>query len=352
MAVTKQTYTLLSGWTATTFLDNLLKPALVDAGLMSDWYDSFNISNVNNQFRVMQLQYNTAKTYGTTYYYFWCNGSEFGVAIASGWNTTTHVPTGTQFIDYHLLPTNMSNANSSYSVTNLGRTSGGITNTTSVIIDRYTSQANTKQSWFVLNQGSTGRSKPFAFIHPNTTLNSWVDLDKGLLAGLYMTSADVANRVGLLSFRQQENIRRAFCTGTALRGFAETYWGSDKFHLCGFAPYSYVGLGSENNSPDGNTTYTKNNPYSGFVLPVGKSSVNPAYTSDYIPICTGLSWCQYASEALSSDFAVYMHYANNNIAFQDKFIVSAGVQEWEILDFANNSVVNDGASPMFLARVV
>jgi hypothetical protein len=47
-----------------------------------------------------------------------------------------------------------------------------------------------------------------------------------------------------------------------------------------------------------------------------------------------------------------MHYADNNITLLDTFVVSSGVEEWETVGYANNAFVNDGASPLFLARVV
>jgi hypothetical protein len=47
-----------------------------------------------------------------------------------------------------------------------------------------------------------------------------------------------------------------------------------------------------------------------------------------------------------------MHYADNSITFQDRFIVDPGVEEWEVLAWENNSTVVNGASAIFLARVV
>jgi hypothetical protein len=88
------------------------------------------------------------------------------------------------------------------------------------------------------------------------------------------------------------------------------------------------------------------------LLPIGFSSTNPAFTSDYVPICSGVPWSAFASTPLAADFGMYMHYANNNITLLDTFVVSSGVEEWETVTYENNGAVNDGASPVFLARVV
>lgn len=113
------------------------------------------------------------------------------------------------------------------------------------------------------------------------------------------------------------------------------------------AGYSVVGRGSGTDN-----RYIAGN-YANIYLPVGVSAANPAYTSNYSPIFTGLPYNFYiASSPMPNDFGVYFHYANNTMARGDKIIVSAGSEEWEILSVANNGTQTTGASACFLARVV
>lgn len=59
MAVTKQTYTLTSGWTAAGVRD-MFRSAFIDAGLMTNWHDSFTGIG-GAAIGVMEIAYNAAK---------------------------------------------------------------------------------------------------------------------------------------------------------------------------------------------------------------------------------------------------------------------------------------------------
>lgn len=350
MAVTKQVYTIANGWTATQLADNLFKAAFIDAGLMTNWFDSFELSN--RQWRVLEIAHDPTKTYGKTYYYFVFMTDQCGVSIASGWNTATRVPTGTEFVDYHRLVSQFTSA-----AVNNDDSQSSITfvfnpvNTSQALLTRYTSGVDSAQSWFTLEQGANV-SRPFCFLHPGTALHPWLDLDKGIISGFSNIIAQVSSNLGKVSFLQQENIRRALIYGSALRGTTAVD-GGGTFHRAELPSYSYCGIGRNSNQESSNFSSLKGSTLNGAVaLPVGSASANPSYASDYVPICSGLPWSPFTPTLLASDFGVYMHYAANNIQFQDRFVVSAGVEEWEVLARANNAVAIDGASPTFLARVV
>jgi len=353
MAVTKETYTALASasWTASDAA-NIFRDAFIDAGYMTDWHDSFTAAGY--QFRVLKIEHDATKAYGSSFYYFAFSTGECGVSLASGWES--NVPTGTQFLDYHRLPSAMSSIISNFGATNLAVSiSGGnfsLSATSHLLLDRYTSGDDTKQSWFVLRQG-TNISRPFTILHKNTVLQPWLDLSKGVISGVSTVDARVFNRAGVLAFRQQENIRRALLFGQALRGDAEVTFAGSRFHGIDYNSFVYQGLGSQSNSTFNNYgNATANTNGGSMTLPVGKTSANPAFTTDYVPICTDLPWSPWTPTRLADDFAVYMHYASNAIAYGNKFIVQAGTNEWETLAFANNAVVSDGASATFLARVV
>jgi hypothetical protein len=348
MAVTKQVYSIGTSWTATQLADTLFKAALIDAGLMTDWFDSFELSG--RQWRVMEVVFDATKTYGKTYYYFTFDTSQAGVAIANGWNTSTRVPTGTQQIDYHRLPSQFSAAQVSnhQSATSLSFTFN-LGNSTELVLNRYTSDDDPSQSWFAMRQGTLA-GRPFNFISGAATLFPWLDLDKGMIAGFSNARVDVSQRLGRVSFMHQENVLRALVYGTALAGNTNTS-GNQIFHGVEIPSHTFAGLGTTSNNASINLSSLSST--TGMtVLPVAFVSVNPAYASNYVPICTGVPWSPFTSDPLAGDFGVYMHYGANNIVFEDRFVVDPGVEEWEVLAIANNAVVNEGASASFLARVV
>lgn len=326
---------------------SLLSTAFIDAGLMTAWHDSFAISAT--QYRVLRIQHDAAKTYGSSFYCFITDSfGRLGVALSSGWNPSgtppINVPTGTEFLDYHRLPINTGASGSSS--TRLAEMS----TTSNLFLDRYTSGIDTKQSWFVFRQPGA-RSAPFSVLHKDTTLQTWLDLNKGMVSGVSTITADVSARMGYIRFQLQENIRRCLLTGSALRGRTETS-GDGTFHTLNLNTHVYVGVGTSATDTNIGTGISGSNSGSAFPLPVAKAAANPAYLTDYNPVCSDLAWSVWTPTRLALDLGVYMHYNDNDTAYQDRFIVQSGVNEWEALQFANNSVVVDGASPTFVARVV
>lgn len=98
MAVTKEVYTLAPGWSNLDVL-NQIKQAFIDAGLMTDWYDSFAISTT--QCGVIECAYDGTKAFGKTYYVCAFDGSLFGIYAATGeYDAVTHTFTGAQYLDF------------------------------------------------------------------------------------------------------------------------------------------------------------------------------------------------------------------------------------------------------------
>jgi hypothetical protein len=350
MAVTKQVYTATGPWTRGQFA-GLFEQAFIDAGLMAAWHDSFDLNN--RAFRVLKIEHDDSLAYGSTFYYFAFlqdQGDHPGVSIASGWNTATNQPTGTQFIDYHRLPASVANISNNWGMSALS--SFNPVSTSSISLIRYTSTINNKQSWFVIQQG-VNFSAPFSFLHPQAVLYPWLDLSKGIVNGYSTVFTQTSSNTGVVSFRLQENIRRSLLTGITVDGDTEAFSANSRFHAINIPTLSYLGFGNQSNSTGSNMSGVGAN-YLGAaaILPVGKQTANPAFTSDYIPICTDLPWSVFTPERLATDFGVFMHYADNSMNLLDRFIVTPGVEEWEILARTNNGIVTRGASPTFLARVV
>jgi hypothetical protein len=89
---------------------------------------------------------------------------------------------------------------------------------------------------------------------------------------------------------------------------------------------------------------------SGLTLPVALTNTQSGLASDHNPVFTGPPISPYMA-SMPSDFGVAGYFDSNSMAVQDKLIVSAGTEEWEMLAVALNS--NSGAGRiLFLARVV
>lgn len=88
-------------------------------------------------------------------------------------------------------------------------------------------------------------------------------------------------------------------------------------------------------------------------LPLGFPEINPAYSTDQVPVFSELLISLFSTSTFPSDFGIAAYYTNNTMAQFDKFIVSAGTNEWEILDVYNASSATGGrSSALFLARTI
>lgn len=337
MAVTKQVYTATPTITNATAA-NIFRSAFIDAGLMTEWYDSFLSGSVEN--RILEVVYDGAKTYGKTYYWFmFSNSNTVSFHVTTGWDAVNHIPTGTQYLDYYNTTTNS---------TGSLRTIFTYVSNTNLSITRYTSGVNTNHSWFVISQGSTYFT--FHITKPGVTFHSWVDLNKGFLNLMYDCSTSVFNRRGIVEFLRYCSLRRELGRGITLNGSttAGDFIGTNTSRTFG-VEYSYNGLGLTSND-FANNTGTSVRP--GIILPTGFNAVNSAYTTNSSPVFHSLPYCQWITNTLPSDFGVNMLYTANTVALFDKLIVSTGTEEWEVVNFTNNAVINTGATPLFLARVV
>ena len=346
MACTKETYTATATWTASQLAD-IFRDAFIDAGLMTSWFDSFLSGSVEN--RILKVEYDNTKTYGTTYYWWMFTTSGVFLHVATGWNATTHVPTGTQYLDYFATTTNAtSNHWNMFSASTAS----------TVELVRYTSGADVNQSWFVLKTGSTRLS--FTIVSAAKTVQSWMDLSKGFFNGYARiecsTVAVSLNRgSGVIRSTRGPALRRDLVTGSALNGstnFNDYAGYSAELRL---VAYGAVGVQSNNFADNGRAMFgssSSNVPGSAILLPVNFSSANPAFTSNSNPVFHGMPFMPYITDPLPADFGLTFHYATNSFSPGDTFVVSAGTEEWEVLDFAANASAVTGASPLFLARMV
>jgi hypothetical protein len=353
MACTKQTYTATATWTASQ-LAGLFEDAFIDAGLMTGWYDSFLSGTIEN--RVLEVAYDGAKTYGKTYYWFMFATTGVWLHVATGWNDTGNVPTGTQYLDYFATTTN--------ATTNHWQMfSASSANTVELM--RYTSGVDADQSWFVVKSGVTQRC--FTIVNDAMTVQPWMDLAKGFFAGFFHLlptctySASTQARSGLIRFARGPALRRDLILGAGLNG--ATAVADYKDYSSEIVIFSYGAFGNTTGggaivaganyrghfgSVGGNASgYT-----GAIILPSNFSGTNPAFTGNSNPVFHSMPFMPYITESLPADFGLTFHYATNTFSQGDTFVATAGTEEWEVLDFAANASAVTGASPLFLARMV
>lgn len=351
MAVTRQSYVTNPTITQSN-IASLFEQAFIDAGLMTSWHDSFNANNI--EFRVLKVDYGVSTTYGSTIYLFCFSLSSIGVTTATSFNTISHQFLGTQWLDFHQQPASSTSVTTT--LTSVNRdfygTHVSIATDTRVELWRYTSGVDSRQSWFQLAQG-VKVSTPFSILRGDLPLYPWVDTNKGTVPGFTTVRFWTNSRVGSIGFTHEDQNRRTLLSGMTLNKQEANSSTSGNHHNLNYWSYRYTGLGRQENLSANNVSGALgSNGFGGVILPVGYSVANPGYAIDYTPVCNQVPWCPFSPTPLASDFAVYMHYAHNTMTHQDRFVVAAGTEEWEILAFNLNTVVDFGATPCFLGRIV
>jgi hypothetical protein len=323
MAVTKQVYTLSPTWTASG-LASLFRSAFIDAGLMTEWYDDFLSGSVEN--RILEVVNDATKTYGTVYYWFMFTTTTVAVHTALSWDATSHVPTGTQYQNYFSTTTN--------SLTNHNELTTSLVTTTSLTLTRYTSAINTSCTWFFLRQSFALR---FLIPFGAYTATSFVDQNVMAFNGFTYTSLTTSSGGNITFTHGGGHTRRTYLGATACIGstFAQYY-----DHNVPLTNYSAIG--NSNQSAPGNVDNEAN-----IRLPTALTNTHTGLASDYTPVFTSIQYSPYAP-VLPADFALCAYYASTSVGSQDTFIVTAGVEEYEVLTVANGST----GSILFLARTV
>lgn len=338
MAVTTEIYPLIAGWTSTDFFD-ALEAAFVDAGYCAAQYDRYSVSGFEHM--VIEVVYDATKTYGKRYYRFMLNGGVLWASICNFWNATTHAPTGTVYVDH----TNVSNTQT-YPWWRLVRASS----VSSGYIKRYTSGARSTFSAFQVVTGSGHLA--FTVPGPAEARQSWVDLSKFSFGQIHAFNTRVNQNDGRGEAFLQMNVmvRRDINAGPALNTTESFYYNQQPSQ----ANYSYAFNGGQsswqvgdNYSAQGNANSDLTepsavvNPPGVITLPTAVPAMNPSFATARFPIFAGLAWSAYMVDPLPADFGAY---GSNAIApsVGDDLIVTAGVEEWEVITRRNNPNWGDG----------
>lgn len=327
MAVVKVAYAAAAPWTIADVC-SLFQSAFIDAGFMTAWYDSF--TSGGREHRILEVIYNAAKTYGKTYYWFTFDGVGVWVRTATGWNAASDIPAGqggagTAYVDWWDTTTTANNG------AHLLLT---ISTSISTTLTRYTSSG---RSFFVLRSGTT--FKTFTIDPASTTFRSFYDLALGYHSGIYAVNA-ASYKVDIQAIHR--NRRDLLLGSSANINNSNTGTPSTAVVVASYSlPRNY---GNHNAA-----TY----PEDGFVLPGWTTVANPSAGLNFNPVFNAIRLSSVITTDLPSDFGISTVKNSNILAIQDNATVTAGVEEYEILAFANSGAVNSITSnPVFLARTV
>jgi hypothetical protein len=326
MTVVPQTYTATATWTASGLADTF-KQAFIDAGLMTDWFDSFLSGTIEN--RILRVINDGAKTYGTVYYWFMFTTTGVFVSTTSTWSAATDAPTGTQYIDYLATTTN---------VTTNHATLLTLVSTTNCTITRYTSGINSAVSFFLIRNGSSNTL--FMLSNPSFNASAFVDQNKVQFNNLLAVAGSTSNNIATIGTTQLFHTRASYLGAMGLRGVTSAGQYRDPRLIQQYTAFGNVSGGSTNYVSTVSTVW----------LPVAENNTNTALASDHTPVFTAPTISPYMA-ALPSDFGIAAYYASSTMAVQDTLVVSSGTEEWEMMAVAVNATVDAGRL-LFCARTV
>jgi hypothetical protein len=346
MVCTRADINLTAGWTGAQLMV-ALEQAHIDAGLaVGSCTDRWTNGSYDHLVHRVQL---TADPFGSDYVWWtFVSGVLYYSRAVNGWNSTTHVPLGTQYLDF-----GSTAGNSTSFLVSIGN----LSTASSLIVRRYTSGTDSKFTAFVLKQGSTQIC--WFYTSTNATPQAWADLTKRSMHNVWFPNFYTTSFYTWGGFCQNYGLRRDIDIGYALKGLTSSTWLRYQYN-CHF---KYAAWGSRSgsssnfwqdfpsnmgNAPSFNNQMTR----SVITLPGHDPASNPAYASKFSPIYSGLAYNAYVLEGMPSDFGL-ASVDSNTMLNGDGLIVEAGVEEWEVVTHRNNSnSPPDVASMAFCARMV
>jgi hypothetical protein len=218
---------------------------------------------------------------------------------------------------------------------------------TQLDVVRYTSAINSNYSWFVVRNDAV--PFPFLIAPASASIVPWLDLDKTIFHHFVrgvprVAGATSAVSIGTVSFTQTYRLRRSYLNGFSLRSITTTARYLTERSVLTYAAYAVsatTGTGQDRALTNSSEV----------LVPYGFNDANPAFTSDFTPVLNGCSFSPYLTNALPLDLGIHFPFTTTAFSFADKIIVDAGVEEWEVLDFANNNQAT-ASNPLLVARVV
>lgn len=371
MVASKQAYTVSAPWLNFNLADQF-EQAFIDAGLMDDWFDSFetgsgSTSAERTQHRIIRIVYDANKKYGTLFHWFCFEPSgRMGYAYVHQWDSASNQALGVYGKERLRETFNMIDPNNGYSQGTHRVFATQVLSTTSTLT-RYTSGVESQFSMFLLKGGNNFQT--FFLMPPGTRFQPYIDLDLNSCGGLVApllsnqsntSASQVMPTVEFGHFFHYENNIFAYgysdLTSDGLMDWRIAY----AFERG--VSYALAGRGTDGGANPTRSAHATaengkviniigSNGSFWITLPSELAVNNPDRNADATPVFADLPYSIYVIDRLPIDFGLAGHFTNNTMEVQDIFQVTAGVEEWEILANSNFTDVRN-PSTMILARVV
>lgn len=350
MVVSKQSYVATAPWLNTTLADRF-RSAFIDAGLMTDWHASFQ-RNSGVEHRVLKLDYQPSKRFGTQYYWFAFEPTgSITLNVSYTWSLADNFPTGTRNVDYVGDFQGYKVYTGSAVNTDTHRLLSTQVNSTTVTLTRYTSGINPRFTVFFLKGGTS--ETHFFFMPTNSIPQPWIDLNRNSIPG-WMNVSLWEDSSGSLGSRSNIGFNPIFAYRRSV--FLRGAYGFGSYAIVAGLGRSarYTGMDSSWNSDGAGVGWGAPSISDTIVLPVEKTRTNPDFPADQAPVFADLPYSFYLQDRLPVDIGLCWHFTNSTMESQDIFQVTPGVEEWEIIARFNraNTTYFETGSPMFMARVI
>jgi hypothetical protein len=337
MAVTKSVHALVAPWNVAQLAD-AFRDAFIAAGLMGAWHDSFTSGGYEH--RILEIDYDNTKTYGKCYYHFMFTGVSVHLKVYTGWNATDNFPKGPTDVgemrkDWAAPTTASAAVDRTNEALPFLTLSGSINRS----VTRYTAGGRT---FFVLRSATTWFT--FTIDPAGTTFRTWYQdaLVGAMHAGFWAPQTT-----------SQTIIFNHFCRTKRTLFGGVSYDDSLTNAAAGYRLSAYefqsiltdVGVGRYRGGFNNN----------GASLPHWDGpDMNNGVLSTFYPVFNGLRPGVIYAADLPNDFGVggLRGAASNTITIQDTMVVTAGVEEYEVLAFNNSGNTTGAVAPLFLARTV
>jgi hypothetical protein len=337
MAVTKSVHALVAPWNVAQLAD-AFRDAFIAAGLMGAWHDSFTSGGYEH--RILEIDYDNTKTFGKCYYHFMFTGVSVHIKVCTGWdlvNKFPKSPTGLGELrkDWPAADTAANSVNQLSGAASLLTLSGSI----NCSVTRYTAGG---RSFFVLRSATTFNT--FTIDPAGTTFRTWY---QDALVGAMHAGFWAPNTGGQsIIFNHYCRTKRTLFGGV---GYDESINnGLSAFRM---SAYAFQTIGTEL----GLGRYRGNFDNIGASIPHWDGpDMNNGVLSTFYPVFNGLRPGVIYAADLPNDFGVggLRGAASNTITIQDTMVVTAGVEEYEVLAFNNSGNTTGAVAPLFLARTV
>lgn len=338
MAVTKSVHALVAPWNASQLAD-AFSDAFIAAGLMAAWHDSFTSGGFEH--RILEIDYDNTKTYGKCYYHFMFTGVSVHLKVYTGWNLTDNIPKGP--ISAGELRKDWATGATAADVVNVTSEALSflvLSNSINCSLTRYTAGG---RSFFVLRSATTWFT--FTIDPAGTAFRTWYQ--DALVGAMHAGFLTVTTASRSVSLNHRGRTKRTLLGGV---GYDDSFFNASspiRMNAWEFQPIgTELGVGRYRG--------TFNNEAGSYLPHWDGPDMNNGVLSSFYPVFNGLRPGVIYAADLPNDFGVggLRGPASNTITIQDTMVVTAGVEEYEVLAFSNSGGTTGAVAPLFLARTV